>query len=108
MNKHWLHNFIAVCVVILFLAILLLETGCSDIHVIKTGDDWDISYKNLWREVEKVEVIKTDDKTIFRLGKAGSDDPIEGIVPYLKPPGPGATAKDWEDYNRWVDERANN
>ena len=92
----------------ILLLICIFLTGCSDIRVIKTDDNWDISYHNLWREVEQVEVIKTPSKTIFRLGKAGSDDPVEEIITYFNPPGPGATAADWEAYNMWIDERANN
>jgi hypothetical protein len=63
-------------VIILLAAILL--ASCADIRVTKEGEDWDVSYKVLWRESEDVRITKGDITVEF--GHAGSDDPIEEIV----------------------------
>ena len=63
--------------VLLILSILFLS-ACAKIEVKKEGEDWDISYNVLWRNVEDVEAKVGN--TYFRLGKANSDDPVEEIV----------------------------
>ena len=58
--------------------LVLLLSGCAQVNVEKTGEDWDISYKVLWRNIEDVEARVGD--TVFRLGKANSDDPVKEIM----------------------------
>lgn len=62
----------------IILLIIILLTGCANIHVTKTGEDWDVSYKVLWRESEDVLIEKDGIRVEF--GRAGSDDPVEEII----------------------------
>jgi hypothetical protein len=63
---------------ITIILVLLLCSACADIKVTKKGEDWAVSYKVLWREIEDVKIVNGD--TTVELGKASSDDPIEAVM----------------------------
>ena len=77
--------------------LLLSITGCANIHVTKSGEDWDVSYKVLWRESEDVLIEKDGIRVEF--GRAGSDDPVEEIADHI--------FRYDEAGNVWIDGRIN-
>ena len=77
--------------------VIILTSGCANIHVTKSGEDWDVSYKVLWRESEDVLIEKDGIRVEF--GRAGSDDPVEEIADHI--------FKYDEAGNVWIDGRIN-
>ena len=61
--------------------VIILMSGCANIHVTKSGEDWDVSYKVLWRESEDVLIEKDGIRVEF--GRAGSDDPVQEIADHI-------------------------
>ena len=79
MSKRWLTNFLAVCTVVLIWAAMLILGGCASVHVEKTGEDWDITYNVLFRDIKEVHAVVGDLR--FDLGSASTDldDTIGGL-----------------------------
>jgi len=53
MNKRWLKNFVAVCVVLLFLALLLLVTSCATTEL-----TYDPNGKTTWKSTTFLKDVK--------------------------------------------------
>jgi hypothetical protein len=93
MSKRWFYNFCAVCVVILFCAALLTLSGCTSLDVKKEGDNWDVSYDALFRDLKDLHVkIDKEDGVNVHLGSAETSDEVGDVL------------EGWNLYNQCLDD----
>ena len=75
MSKRWFNNFCAVCVVVLYCAILVATTGCASVKMTKTGDDLTWESRTWFKDIQGVEAGA--DGFDFSLGSSTGNMSVE-------------------------------